>query len=71
VHYRLMNDYGVDWPFWTGDGLAPEGRPTLSDRLRAEVLAWATSFNDSYSWEAGWPTEAAARNHERQAHRIL
>ena len=62
---------GVDWPFWTEDGLSPSGRPELSDRLNAEVLAWAADFNDGYSWEPGWPTEAAARIHERQANRLL
>ena len=66
-----MNDYGVDWPFWTDGGLSPTGQPALSDRLNAEVLAWTADFNDGNSWEAGWPTEAAARIHERQSHRLL
>jgi hypothetical protein len=71
VHYRLMNEYSVDWPFWDEAGLCKEGTPPLSPKLVTEVLAWASAFNDNYAIEAGWPSEAAARSHERQGHRLL
>lgn len=53
-----------------GPALA-DWRRFVGQERNAEVLAWAADFNDGYSWEAGWPTEAAARIHERQAHRLL
>lgn len=66
-----MNEYSVDWPLWDEDGLCPEGRPALSETVRDEVLRWAAVFNEDYSVEAGWPTEAAARSSERQARRLF
>ncbi|WIB78695.1 hypothetical protein DEJ28_06250 [Curtobacterium sp. MCPF17_002] len=66
-----MNEYSVDWPLWDEEGLCPEGTPSFSPRLASEILAWARDFTENYSIEAGWPTEAAARSHERQARRLL
>lgn len=71
MRYGLMNEYTVDWPFWDEDGHCREGTPNLSPKLVAEVRAWASEFNTSYDVEAGWPTESAARSHERQGHRLL
>lgn len=71
VRYCLMNEYGVDWPFWSEDGPCDRGVPSLPTPLIVEVLAWADDFNTNYSVEAGWPTEAAARSHERQGRRLL
>lgn len=45
--------------------------PPLSPKLVTEVLTWANDFNDNYAIEAGWPSQAAARSHERQSHRLL
>lgn len=66
-----MNEYSVDWPLWDEDGLCAVGTPSLSPRLESEVLAWARDFSEHYDIEAGWPTEAAARSHERQGRRLL
>lgn len=66
-----MNDYGADWPFWTEDGLSPTGTPTLSPNVSDAALAWAAEFHAHYSYESGWPTEVAARKHERQGHSLL
>lgn len=71
MQYRLMNEYGVDWPFWDEDGQCAVGVPRLPLALATEVSAWAAEFNDHYGVDAGWPTERAARVHERQAHRLL
>jgi hypothetical protein len=71
VRYGLMNEYGVDWPFWSEDGPYNQGVPSLPPRLIDEVLAWTNDFNTNYSVEAGWPTEVAARSHERQGRRLL
>lgn len=65
-----MDDYSVEWPFWDEDGLCEEGTPSLSPKLVAEVLAWADDFNDHYGIDAGWPSKAAARSHERQGYRL-
>lgn len=66
-----MNEYSVDWPLWDEDGLCPEGTPSFSPRLEREILAWARDFSENYDIEAGWPSERAARAHERQGHRLL
>jgi hypothetical protein len=71
VRYRLMNEYSVDWPLWDDDGPCAEGTPSFSPRLTTEILAWARDFTENYGVEAGWPTEAAARSHERQGRRLL
>ena len=66
-----MDEYGVDRPFWSEDGPCDQGVPSLPTRLVVEVLAWADDFDTNYSIEAGWPTEVAARSHERQGRRLL
>jgi len=66
-----MNDYSAEWPFWTEDGLSPTGTPTLTPNVSDAALAWAADFQKHYSYESGWPTEVAARHHERQGHRLL
>lgn len=71
VRYRLMNEYGVDWPLWHDDGLCDAGTPSFSPRLEREILEWARDFNENYGIETGWPTEVAARSHERQGRRLL
>lgn len=71
MHYRLMNEWGVDWPPWAEDGLCPPGTPALSEAVTNVVLAWTADFSANYSMEWGWLTERAARGHERQAHRLL
>ena len=71
VLYRLMNDYGADWPFWQDDGLSPTDTPALPPDVSDAALAWAAEFQAHYSYESGWPTEAAARKHERQGRNLL
>ena len=44
VLYRLMNDYGADWPFWQDDGLSPTGTPALPPDVSDAALAWAAEF---------------------------
>ncbi|PPF56454.1 hypothetical protein C5B94_03270 [Clavibacter michiganensis] len=70
MHYRLMNEYSVAWPFWGDDGLAADGTPALPQRIDAAVRDWAAGFNQSYSWEHGWPNPAAAREHAEQGRRL-
>ncbi|WIB59792.1 hypothetical protein DEJ13_15315 [Curtobacterium sp. MCLR17_007] len=67
MRYGLMNEYGVDWPFWSEDGPCNQGRPSLSTRLVDEGLAWAADFNANYSVDAGWPTEAASAHTSAKA----
>jgi len=71
MHYRLMNEYGVLWPFWADVGKCGPGQPDLPPRVEAAVRAWAANFNDRYSWESGWPTEGEAREHASQAQRLV
>ncbi|KTR03746.1 hypothetical protein [Curtobacterium citreum] len=71
MRYRLMNEYSVDWPLWHDDGLCDAGTPSFSPQLEREILEWARDFNENYGIETGWPTEAAARSHERQGRRLL
>jgi hypothetical protein len=71
VRYRLMNEYSVDWPLWDDDGPCDAGTPPFSPRLEHEILEWARDFTENYGIESGWPTEAAARSHERQGRRLL
>lgn len=66
-----MNEYGVDWPLWDEDGPCDDGTPALSSRLASEIRSWAGAFTAHYDVVAGWPTERAARVHERQALRLL
>ncbi|WP_043673839.1 hypothetical protein [Clavibacter michiganensis] len=70
MHYRLMDEYGVAWPFWGDDGLAADGTPALPPRIEAAVRAWAAAFDASYSWEHGWPDRTAAREHAEQGRRL-
>lgn len=70
MQYRLMNEYGVDWPLWDEEGHCTPDNPAMPDSLAVEVRAWAPSFNENYSPEAGWPTEIDARTHERKAHQL-
>jgi hypothetical protein len=70
MHYRLMNEYSVEWPFWHDEGLAANGTPALPPRIEAAVRDWAAKFNESYSWEHGWPDQATAREHEEQGQRL-
>ncbi|MBF4629601.1 hypothetical protein ITJ42_00035 [Clavibacter michiganensis subsp. phaseoli] len=70
MHYRLMNEYSVAWPFWGDDGLAADGTPSLPPRIEAAVRDWAAGFNGSYSWEHGWPNATAAREHAEQSRRL-
>lgn len=66
-----MNEYNVDWPLWDDDGPCAMGTPLFSPRLEREILQWARDFTENYGIESGWSTEAAARSHERQGHRLL
>lgn len=70
AHYRLMNEYGITWPFWGDVAECERGDPQLPPRVEQAVLDWAARFNDQYSWESGWPTERAAREHEAQGRRL-
>ena len=38
MHYRLMSEYSVAWPFWGDDGLAADGTPALPPRIDAAVI---------------------------------
>lgn len=71
VDYRLMNDYGVDWPLWRPDGLCREGDLDLTPGLADSVRAWAADFKASYSHETGWPDESSAERAHRQARRLV
>ncbi|QCR43392.1 hypothetical protein C1N91_07380 [Curtobacterium sp. SGAir0471] len=71
MRYRLMNEYGVGWPLWDDDGPCPEGTPTLSPGVTAEVRAWTRDFDEHFDVESGWPTESAARSHERRGRLLL
>ncbi|MCJ1712966.1 hypothetical protein [Curtobacterium sp. VKM Ac-2922] len=66
-----MNEYNFDWPLWDDDGPCAAGAPSLSPRLERDILEWARDFTENYGVETGWPTEAAARSHGRQARRLL
>jgi hypothetical protein len=66
VHYRMMNEYGVGWPFWGEFGLCQDGEPELPPRLADDVRAWAADFNAGYSWETGWDSWSEGAAHERR-----
>lgn len=70
MHYRLMNEYSVVWPFWPDDGPAAEGKPALPSHIEEAVRGWTAESNRSYSPEHGWPDPTTARQHEEQGHRL-
>lgn len=45
MHYRMMNDYSADWPFWDDEGQCRDGEPTLPPRLDTDVRTWAADFD--------------------------
>ena len=70
MQYKLMNEYGVDWPLWTDDRLCDPGQPDLPPRTVSAVHAWAEQFNAQYSPDRGWPDSTIAGEHEAQALRL-
>jgi hypothetical protein len=71
MHYRLMNEYGVDRPLWGDEGLCPDGTPKLPPGVEASVLEWADVFQEGFHWERGWRDPAVAREHAAQGERLL
>lgn len=70
MHYRLMDEYSVAWPFWGDEGLTAEGTPPLPPRIDRAVRDWAAAFDAGYSWEHGWPDRTTAREHAEQGRRL-
>ncbi|MFD2340485.1 hypothetical protein ACFSM7_09135 [Clavibacter michiganensis subsp. tessellarius] len=71
VHYRLMDEYGVDRPLWGDDGLCPDGTPELPPHVEEAVRAWAAVFQEGFEWDRGWRDRAVAREHAAQGERLL
>jgi hypothetical protein len=69
VQYRLMNDYGVDWPLWWEGGV-PDGEPPLPPRLTADIRRWAATFNSLYSYKTGWPDARTGREQRVEGERL-
>lgn len=69
---RLMNEYGVRWPLWGDMDNYPYelGVLPLSDRLTADLLSWAESFQEQYDHEHGWPSGVIAEAHFDEGHRL-
>lgn len=70
MHYRLMNDYTVQWPFWADGGAREDGDPVLPAPLADAVRAWAALFNAKFDFMRGWPNVAVARQHEAEGQRL-
>jgi hypothetical protein len=80
MHYKMMNEYTVDWPFWNvwattneHPSLCAEEDPPLPhlpEDLTQRIRQWARQFNDHFSWETGWPSREMARAHEEEGRRL-
>lgn len=71
MHYRLMDEYGVDRPLWGDDGPCPDGTPELPPHVEEAVRAWAAVFQEGFEWDRGWRDRAVAREHAAQGERLL
>jgi len=71
VHYRLMNEYGVDRPLWGDEGLCRDGEPELPPRVEAAIREWAAVFQQGFQWDRGWRVRDVAREHAAQGERLL
>ncbi|WP_420100296.1 hypothetical protein [Corynebacterium sp.] len=80
MHYKMMNEYTVDWSFWNVWATTNEHPylcaeedpplPYLPDELSQEIRRWARQFSDHFSWETGWPSGDIARAHEEEGRRL-
>lgn len=73
MRYKLMNDYGADWPFWggiEGFGLCADDDPVLPSDLTEELRAWAAEFNRLFDYRYGWRNEATAYAHQIEGDRL-
>jgi len=60
---RLMNEYTISWPLWHNAAPAERDDFDLSPELRADLEAWAKTFNDHYDWESGWDDHSLIEDH--------
>lgn len=80
MHFKMMNEYTVDWPFWNVWATTSEHPylcaeedpplPCLPDELSQEIRRWARQFNEHFDDVTGWPSGGMARAHEEEGRRL-
>ncbi len=80
MHYKMMEEYGVDWPFWNLSDSENEHPylceeedpplPHLPEELALRIRRWTRQFNDEYIVASGWPTEQMGREHAEEGRKL-
>lgn len=71
MRIKLMNDYTVELPLWGDEGLLDDDVSLISEDLERQLRAWASNFNEHFSWETGWPSAEMESAHRVEGERLF
>jgi len=66
-----MSDYFAEWPLWVDNINVTADHLGLSPALARRLWDWERLFDEHYSHETGWDSEAARAGYASQADALL